>query len=218
MDCQFYAFAKIFLLTFDQSKAQRYILHIRMSPEEVRDKLLFLRGGVIEDHQTKPGGLVLILGEAVGGVILCGSVKLLQPPLHLAQSAIGELVFLCTLEKDHLTAKHPLEWAATEGCRGDALRDVITVLIASGKPRSPLGILNNWRLGEVVLLEFSEVLGVLLNVDLELGGEELHLSEDAGQVAHLGGHSPFKVSEVSQELHEVVLIRLKEAGGDVRVS
>ena len=65
-----------------------------MSPEEVRDKLLLLRGGVIEDHQTEPGGLVLILGEAVGGVILCGSVKLLQPPLHLAQSAIGELVFL----------------------------------------------------------------------------------------------------------------------------
>ena len=78
---------------------------------------------------------------------------------------------LCTLEKDHLTAKDPLEWAAAEGCRGDALGDVITILIASGQPRSPLGILHNWRLGKVVLLVFGEVLGVLLNVDLELRAE-----------------------------------------------
>ena len=125
---------------------------------------------------------------------------------------------LCTLEEDHLTAKDPFERAATEGCGGDALRDVIAVLVASGQPRSPLRILHNWGLGEVVLLVFSEVLGVLLNVDLELGGEEFHLGEDAGQVAHLGGHLPLEVSEVSQELHEVILIRLQEAGGDLRVS
>merc|ERR1719436_2070077 len=88
-----------------------------------------------------------------------------------SQGAVGHLVFLGTLEEHHLSAEHPLERVAGEGLGGDALGDVVAVLVAAAEPRAPLGVRHDLGLGQVKLLHLGHVLGVLLDVDLQLGGQ-----------------------------------------------
>ena len=125
------------------------------------------------------------------------------------------IIYLGTLEEHHLSAEHPLERVAGEGLGGDALGDVVAVLVAAAEPRAPLGVRHDLGLGQVKLLHLGHVLGVLLDVDLQLGGQQVHLGHHAGQVPDLGRHVALVVSEVFEELNKVILVDLDEAGGGV---
>ena len=59
------------------------------------------------------------------------------------------MIHLGTLEEHHLSPEHPLERVAHEGLGGDALGDVVAVLVAAAEPRAPLGVRHDLGLGQV---------------------------------------------------------------------
>ena len=117
-----------------------------------------------------------------------------------------------TFKEDHLASEHFGERIIVQGSGGNRLGDFVTVEISGLKPGKPFWVLEQCRLGDIEVLLLRDVFGVLVNVDSEVRGDQVHLHQDASQVANLGCHGAFEVPEVINELEEVILIRIQEAG------
>ena len=159
-----------------------------MTPEEVAEESLFIRGGVVVDHEREAGCLVLVLWQAVlAHIPLVGGVVGVDPSLHLTQSAVHLLVFLnskncqcpsptltfqthiSALEEHHLSAKLLLHGVLVHMGLRDGLGDVVAVLVTVHQPLPPLWVGGQGRGVQVESLNLSGVFEVLLDIDLDTG-------------------------------------------------
>ena len=189
----------------------RIPLHHGVLVEEVVDEFLLRCGGAVGDLHEHGGPLVLVVGDAVlGPVVVVGvSVQGLQHVVGAGHVAAVSLHLPGALEEDHVTAEHLHDGVLVQGGLGEGPGHVIAIVVAVNHHLPPDGVLSCEGLGHVNVL--PEGLGVGLQVDLVVIVEHVQLAQDAGQVAHLGGHAIFEVGEIAQELSKVLLSDLNEA-------
>ena len=168
-------------------------------------------GGAVHDLHGHGGPLVLVVGHAVlAPVVVVGvAVHSLQHVAGTGHAAAVRLHLLGTFEEDHVATKDLHDGVLIEGGLGEGLGDVVAVAVSIDHHLPPDRVLSGQGLGQVNIL--PEILGVHLQVDLVVRVQHLHLGEDAGQVAHLGGHVIFEVREVAEELSKVLLSDLNKA-------
>ena len=186
-------------------------LHGRVHVEEVVDKLLLRCGGAVLDLDVHGGPLVLVVGQAVLGPVVALVVVPVQSLDHvvgLGHSAAVSLHLPGALEEHHVAPEHLHDRVLVQGGLGERPGDVVAVFISVSHHLPPGWVLSGQGLGEVDLV--PEVIGVALQVDLEVGVKHVHLDEDAGEGAHLGGHMILEFVEILEEFSKVLFGDLNE--------
>ena len=178
------------------------------------DELLLRSGGAVLDLHVHGGSLVLVVGEPVLGPVVPSVVAAVQGLDHvvgLSHATVVSLNLLGALEEDHVAAEDLHDGVLVEGGLREGPGDVVAIVVTVNHHLPPDGILSGKSLRKVNIV--PDVLGVGLQVDLEVGVQHVHLGEDAGQSAHLGGNVVLELVKILQELSEVLLSDLNEAIG-----
>ena len=186
-------------------------LHHGVGVEEVVDEGLLRGGGAVHHLHGHGSPLVLVVGQAIRRPVevVGAAVQSLQHVGGLGHSTAVSVHLLGALEEDHVTSEDLHDGVLVQGGLGEGPGDVVAVVVSVNQHLSPDWVLGSQGLGHVDVL--PEVLSEHLQVDLVVSVEHVHLGEDAGQVAHLGGHAIFEVGEIAQELSKVLLSDLNEA-------
>jgi len=182
-------------------------LHHGFAPEKLVHELLLGAGRLGHDLDGQGCCVVLVLGHA--GLGWAGAVHTLEVLLHEVLGTQVVLTALPAVEEDHVPTMLGHEGVAVEGGLGPGVGNVQTV----GHLFSVLGQPGWVAAGFAVPVHgLDRVVAQHGGVDVADRVEDVHLLEDAGQVAHGGLHGVLELGQLSQEPHLVLLGGVEVAG------
>jgi len=121
--------------------------------------------------------------------------------------------YVSALEEEHVASEDLGEWVPVERSLGPVLGDPVAVHVPISQLLLKLGVCSSNAELRFKSFNICHRLHVPINVDLEVRCQELHFSEDTGEVSHLCGNAFFEFSKIFKELNEVILISIEKTIG-----